>query len=1478
MKKFLSVLLTAAMLLSMLPAMGLTALADGTLDNPFVDISAYASRDLIYNTDGWMTEEDSIQYFYYNWDATIQITVTPADGSDAITGGFNEVQDIIRERYGEEYTMGAYNAPGPNQQWDIGIHTITLNLLDLSCDVDFNVVKSPVKSLTGVMNMPLVENIHGYTASTDTPEGEVEYFHYDWWNYVTYTAEMENGDIITGSESDLHEYVNYEYSCSWNDEQGLDGTAWEVDTHTVSVSFMGATTEVEITMEENPFESVCARPVRDPLHMVDCYEQEDWNTDPPTTYSYYDWPSCLEYDVVCKNGDTYSGDTAYLEELFPGMTMPFYRDDQSADNVWGVGTHDVSLTILGHTVNTQITVAANPIQSITASMDQKLYKNYNGWITYDGDNEENSYFLYDWWNYVTLHINYVNGESDDIKAFDLSDMFGYSMNYDYCQSYEAPWSVGTHTVELSFMGHTTTLEVEVSPSPVISMNVILDNALEENVDGNVTTDDNTGEEYFQYDWWNYARVEATFTEGFIDNPDNIFTGMLYELSEAFDYRYDYTYTDNQSATNPWEPGEHTGTVTFIGYEAPVNITVEESRILDVTAKMTKKLWVEGDGYTVDSYNGRYFYYTWYDFVEYTVTLKGGDTFTGNEYEIYNEFGTYPSYWDNQTSDNPWGVGDHEITVSLLGRDIDLTITVEKAPIKSISAKSMLPLRYRIDCYTAQEYDNQSGELLGEYYAYEWRSTLNVTVTMKDGTVYSGEIYDIEEAFHHDYQVNIDDAQSYTTPWGIGAHTVTVSFLGLTCTTKVTVVANDIEAITAKADRVAYDNIDGHRVHEPDEYDGPMNPAYLFTTFTVTYGGGKTFTGTAAQIAGRFGVPPTVTLDDNCQNTALLGKHTVILELAGVKGQATFQMATSPYTALTLRDEGKLYLDFTKTDGSTDTVTVLSYVYGVSTSDTEYRLFLNTNRGYYPVEVSSDEEDYNANVQFIIGDLTSSTLEHTLWLQKQNWSSSIASYCKYATSYNGTVNADNINLLLSLAFYVTGEMYEEWPGVEGDDDEYYLKVPADVALDTLNQLIDADNVDISLANTDSATGQVLITYIGGRGGMNSDDTYTYANDGSFVYELTSWDYLNGWVTDKVQTKFSADGKLTALNWTAVAPPAPTVKKITTNAVTLDTVYGYEYRIAGGKWQASPSFTGLKPGTAYTFYIRAKETSYSPAGKASAGRKATTQLSTPKVTVANSNTGITVKWNKITGANTGYFIYRREVKNGEWTGWKQLKGRNANATSWTDTTAKAGVYYRYTVRAVNGSVKSGYEAGTTLRRLTTPKVSIANSDSGVTVKWNKITGATTGYYIYRREIKNNKWTGWKQLKGRNANATSWVDTTAKNGVTYCYTVRAVSGSSTSAYTTTGSLCRLTTPVVKVTKASNGVKVSWNKNTAATKGYWVYRRQLVNGKWSGWSRIKGRSASATSYVDTTAKKSVTYQYTVRSANGNYLSAYKASSNIKR
>lgn len=257
-----------------------------------------------------------------------------------------------------------------------------------------------------------------------------------------------------------------------------------------------------------------------------------------------------------------------------------------------------------------------------------------------------------------------------------------------------------------------------------------------------------------------------------------------------------------------------------------------------------------------------------------------------------------------------------------------------------------------------------------------------------------------------------------------------------------------------------------------------------------------------------------------------------------------------------------------------------------------------------------------------------------------------------------------------------------------------------------------------------------------------------------------------------------------------------------------------------------------------------------------------LSIPKLTkIGNSAKGMTVKWNKVQGAD-GYIIGRKTSK----TSWTKI-AQVGDVSSYNDKTAKPGTTYTYTVVPVSDDVKGFYdEAGITYKciaKVTTKSAS--NGTKGVNVTWSPVSYCS-GYYVYRKAAGATAWTKIATVKG--AKSSTYTDKKAKSGVEYTYTVKAYSGSYGSAYDSKGkTVVFLSTPVLSgVKSAKSGVTLKWEKVSGAG-GYYVYRKTGS----SGWERIANvKNGKTLSYLDKTAKKGVTYTYTVRAYKGSTKSGY--------
>ncbi len=234
------------------------------------------------------------------------------------------------------------------------------------------------------------------------------------------------------------------------------------------------------------------------------------------------------------------------------------------------------------------------------------------------------------------------------------------------------------------------------------------------------------------------------------------------------------------------------------------------------------------------------------------------------------------------------------------------------------------------------------------------------------------------------------------------------------------------------------------------------------------------------------------------------------------------------------------------------------------------------------------------------------------------------------------------------------------------------------------------------------------------------------------------------------------------------------------------------------------------------------------------------------------GVYVTWNELKGARK-YIVYRRTAK----TGWERLAVLDGAKRSYIDSTAKSGTKYIYTVKAQNGKEYSKYnKTGKTVNYIASPKVTLSNATAGVTVKWNKISGASK-YYIYRKTTG-----GWTRLGV--ITGTSFTDKTAKSGVTYTYTVKAGKNGIVSYGSQHKKIARLSTPSLSALKASSGKTTLTFKKVSGAEKYIVYRK-TGNGSWAVVATTK-----STTYVDRTVKKGTYYTYTVRAVKGSDRSYY--------
>jgi hypothetical protein len=246
------------------------------------------------------------------------------------------------------------------------------------------------------------------------------------------------------------------------------------------------------------------------------------------------------------------------------------------------------------------------------------------------------------------------------------------------------------------------------------------------------------------------------------------------------------------------------------------------------------------------------------------------------------------------------------------------------------------------------------------------------------------------------------------------------------------------------------------------------------------------------------------------------------------------------------------------------------------------------------------------------------------------------------------------------------------------------------------------------------------------------------------------------------------------------PVPVIKaesvyggvKVSWSAVSGAPLYRL-YRKSGSAWvhlayTAAASFvdTDVVAGESYTYTVRVcsedQKTMLSFYDKKGAGVK---YVKAPEITsFAPVSGGTRVSW----AASAGAAQYRLFVKNTSGSGKAWIKVGDTDGLYLDHKKLVNGAVYTYTVRALDqkGDYISGFDPIGKDRQYLDPPVinAVTKVDEGTRIAWNAV-GGVQKYRVYRKSFGG----AWAVLG--DSTGTSYIDTTAAQGVLYGYTVRCV-----------------------------------------------------------------------------------------------------------
>ncbi len=560
-------------------------------------------------------------------------------------------------------------------------------------------------------------------------------------------------------------------------------------------------------------------------------------------------------------------------------------------------------------------VYKNPIESITAVAQNKLIKDYHGdWETeWDYENEcEVEYFRYDP-NYadIIFTVTYTDGTVYIGDENEIEYQTGYWPDTYYSQTYDNQWSVGTNECRIAILGVEGICEIEVIENPVESFEVVVNDVLIEHYDGEWTSDYNeeTGEWNLEYYAYAISYDETIYTVTYRDG--RVFTGKKWDVEE--ETGYDINWVSRQSYYNQWVVGKNKTTFEFLSVQATCEVEIIETPVESITAVAQKSLIENSNGYWTTDWDEEnnceteeYYYYEVYNAdLLYTVTYKDGRVFTGDDWDIYNATGYHIGNYSGQNYDNQWTLGKNTTHFEILGVEGTCEIEIVEYPIASVTAVAQKDLIVHGDGYWNNEYNDETGNWDLEYFEYSISSAdILITVTMKDGTVYTGDRWEIEEATG--FSTYLYDDQSYYNQWGLGEHEVIFEVDGIECVATINVVESPVASIVAVANRdlIQYADggwdgtwVDGEFVDEYFEY----HIDYADVECTVTYKNGTIYKGDFWEIYEQTGYDIYYSSEQAYDNQWGLGKHTFTATFLGVETEIEVNIVESPVAKVIVDD-------------------------------------------------------------------------------------------------------------------------------------------------------------------------------------------------------------------------------------------------------------------------------------------------------------------------------------------------------------------------------------------------------------------------------------------------------------------------------------------------------------------------------------------------------------------------------------------------
>lgn len=286
--------------------------------------------------------------------------------------------------------------------------------------------------------------------------------------------------------------------------------------------------------------------------------------------------------------------------------------------------------------------------------------------------------------------------------------------------------------------------------------------------------------YKEYTYYNYKpSFTVTLNNGTVLQSDE--SGSIEYEGQS----YQCNCFDDQSESNTWGLGVHSATAEVFGYFQSITVTVESNpvesvEINDVTLyddwdciTITEE-WEEILGIEITEPIKIYYYLP-----RYTVNFKDGTKLVSdnNGMIVYKgRIHIVEIDGDTQDINNLWQVGNtYESSGTVFGCSDTFMVEIKANPMQSVKFDDVTLLK-DWDCYYDYEYNENTEEYDLRWKRYTYMPTY--TITLNDGTTIKSDENGTLEYDGKTYMLlNLNDGQSYDTPWLEGRYTVPVKIFG-----------------------------------------------------------------------------------------------------------------------------------------------------------------------------------------------------------------------------------------------------------------------------------------------------------------------------------------------------------------------------------------------------------------------------------------------------------------------------------------------------------------------------------------------------------------------------------------------------------------------------------------------------------------------------------------------------------------------------